>query len=348
VVGAAVVAGLAGVVAVLWVHVPALYASTPVEHGWAQAVALTRTGILTAGAALLALAGVLLNLLENRRNTNLTHTRELAEQAEARRANDLTHTRELYTAAVGQLGSDTLDVRLGGVYALERIATDSAADHRTVVEVLSAFVREHTTPGRPGTARRSSRHAVLPTPAERAGGATRTPARLDTDIQAALTVLGRLPTQAGVCRADLTGAHLGGAQLVGADLSGVRLGEVTLTGAYLFGRANLSGAWLYGADLSGAVLLGADLSGAQLSEADLTDAKLGAANLSGAQLGKTTFSGAQLYVANLNGAYLGGTDISRAIGLTQKQLDVTYGNGTTKLPAELARPVSWPEEEPFD
>jgi hypothetical protein len=51
-----------------------------------------------------------------------------------------------YTKAIEQLGSDKLDVRLGGIYALERIAKDSERDHPTVVEVLSAFVREHSDP----------------------------------------------------------------------------------------------------------------------------------------------------------------------------------------------------------
>lgn len=45
-----------------------------------------------------------------------------------------------YTAAIEQLGSDKLDIRLGGVYALERIARDSARDHPTVMDVLAAFV----------------------------------------------------------------------------------------------------------------------------------------------------------------------------------------------------------------
>jgi membrane protein implicated in regulation of membrane protease activity len=53
---------------------------------------------------------------------------------------------ERYTKAIEQLGSGKLDVRLGGIYALERIATDSERDHPTVVEVLSAFVREHSQP----------------------------------------------------------------------------------------------------------------------------------------------------------------------------------------------------------
>jgi hypothetical protein len=55
-----------------------------------------------------------------------------------------------YTKAIEQLGSDKLDVPIGGIYALERIARDSARDHSTVMEVLSTFVREHSAEKSPG------------------------------------------------------------------------------------------------------------------------------------------------------------------------------------------------------
>ena len=50
-----------------------------------------------------------------------------------------------YTKAIEQLGSDKgLDVRIGGIYALERIARDSPRDHPTIMEVLAAFIRDHS------------------------------------------------------------------------------------------------------------------------------------------------------------------------------------------------------------
>ena len=49
-----------------------------------------------------------------------------------------------YSRAIDQLGSDKVDVRTGGIYALERIATDSARDLPTVMAVLTAFIREHS------------------------------------------------------------------------------------------------------------------------------------------------------------------------------------------------------------
>ncbi|MEU8350260.1 hypothetical protein AB0C60_12225, partial [Streptomyces sp. NPDC048845] len=51
---------------------------------------------------------------------------------------------ERFTRAIDHLGSDTLDVRLGGIYALERVARNSPADRPTVTDILCAFVREHS------------------------------------------------------------------------------------------------------------------------------------------------------------------------------------------------------------
>ena len=46
--------------------------------------------------------------------------------------------------AVEQLGSDKLEVRLGGIYSLERISKESPDDYWTVMENLTAFVRERS------------------------------------------------------------------------------------------------------------------------------------------------------------------------------------------------------------
>ncbi len=248
--------GLVGLVVLagLWNKAPALYAQAK-DPG--AAVATTRAGILTAIAGFVAFTGVMLNVAETRRATELTRVRD--EQARAR--DRLTHERELaaqladrYTAAVTQLGSDTLDVRLGGLYALKRIAVDSPADHRTVVDVLSAFVREHTIPGRPGTLRRQ-RDRPAPADLPVAGGEPTSPAGLDTDLQAALTVLGRLPVRDGILHADLTGkTNLSNPLLArGATLTDADLVEATLIRTVLR-RADLTRAELIGADLAGADL----------------------------------------------------------------------------------------------
>lgn len=224
------------------------------------------------------------------------------------------HVTDRYTKAIEQLGSDRLDVRLGAIYGLERIMIDSERDHPTIVEVLAAFVREHS--------------RVLTTRANE----TEEDERFrfpdsETDVRAAVRVLGRRPegrTERG--RVDLTGAYLVGAFLMNTRLSGAILKE-----AYL-AKTNLSGADLSGADLSlaymtsavltDAVMIDADLAGADLNQArmicaDLTGANLNcatalAAELVGAKMAETIMSSADLTGADLAGADLTGADLTNA------------------------------------
>jgi uncharacterized protein YjbI with pentapeptide repeats len=60
---------------------------------------------------------------------------------------------ELYTKAVEQLGSDKAPVRLGGLYALERLAQASPELRQTIVDVICAYLRMPYTAPRPGVQR---------------------------------------------------------------------------------------------------------------------------------------------------------------------------------------------------
>jgi hypothetical protein len=144
--------------------------------------------------------------------------------------------------AVEQLGSEDLDVRIGGIQALERVACDSPADHAAVMETLAAFIREHSQPQWP--------------PPEPVGQVRERPLR--PDVQAAMTAIGRRPAERDTRPIDLTRADLADADLTGADLGGARL----------------TGADLTGADLTGASLADTDLTGADLTRTDLTRTEL--------------------------------------------------------------------------
>ena len=50
---------------------------------------------------------------------------------------------ERFTRAVDQLGNQNVDVRVGGIYALERIAKDSPPDRSAIQFLLAAFIRNH-------------------------------------------------------------------------------------------------------------------------------------------------------------------------------------------------------------
>jgi uncharacterized protein YjbI with pentapeptide repeats len=285
--------------------------------------------LITALAAIGALVFTSQSLRANQKQIELSEQGQLTER---------------FGKAVEQLGSNKLDVQLGGIYALERLARDSARDHPTVMEVLAAFVRTHA-------------------PATACSATPETPNGPTADVQAALTVVGRDAAHAqlserlnltdtcltraviignltganffaaDLSRASLRGADLSGASLYGADLIFADLGfadlthtvleradltnaflnDADLTGANLIraflndanlGRANLSYANLEGDDLSGADLTGANLTGANLTEANLNRANLAGANLTEANLAGATLAGATLAEANLTGAIL--------------------------------------------
>jgi uncharacterized protein YjbI with pentapeptide repeats len=219
-----------------------------------------------------------------------------------------------FSRAIEQLGSDKPDIRLGGIYALERLAWDSTRDHSTVMEVLTAFIRR-STPG--------------PCPAE--------PQSLDATTQAALTVVGRRNATidsrpldvANTClyRADLTRANLTNTNLTGADLTRANLTNTNLTGADLT-RANLSSAdltnfYLVGVNLTNANLVGADLTRANLSSANLTNFSLIGVNLTNADLNNTDLIDADLTNANLTNANLADADLADA-NLTDADLTGAY------------------------
>jgi Pentapeptide repeats (8 copies) len=162
-------------------------------------------------------------------------------------------------------------MRLGGIYALEWIATSSPGRRRTVASILTAYVRRHAA-WTAGPAQRARISGPLPTPL---ADLPRLEARAP-DIQAALTVLGRLvdpgeDMAAVVDRLQLFDTDLRGAFLVGANLQAALLGGSHLQGASLR-DANLRGAFLVYAQLSDVSLHGTDLRGADLRCAQLEEA----------------------------------------------------------------------------
>jgi hypothetical protein len=183
---------------------------------------------------------------------------------------------ERFTRAIDQFGSEDPTVRIGGIYALERIAADSPADHAVVMEVLASFLRE-----------------TVPVPSidePRAMSAIRS-ARPPADVQAAATVIGRrnvdndplhrqrCSPRGGPnfpCLIDLSRVDLSGAELAAANLDNVNLAS-----------AHLSGANLAFASLSGANLEFADLRFTNLRLADVTDAYMGYSVLGSTNLHQT-------------------------------------------------------------
>ncbi|HET7873369.1 MAG TPA: pentapeptide repeat-containing protein, partial [Terriglobales bacterium] len=163
---------------------------------------------------------------------------------------------ERFTRAIEQMGAvdasgkKNLEVRTGGIYAMERIANESKDDHWPAMEVLAAYVR--------GNAPR------VPAPLKPVQASAPSDARPASDVQTVLTVIARRSLQWEFARpvldlheTDLRGATLSQARLIRADLRASDLSAAKATEANLI-RADLRGADLSWTNLNGAQLTGAD------------------------------------------------------------------------------------------
>jgi uncharacterized protein YjbI with pentapeptide repeats len=274
-----------------------------------------------------------------------------------------------FNAAVGNLGSQSLDIRLGGIYALQRIMQDSARDHPTVVSVLAAFAQRHA-----GSSADSLKEPLdpeaIPTPEAdvRVAIAVLANRRLDrdrgtvvdlskTDLRG-LGFTGRAPiklpgvdlSDADLRSATLTGADLHKATLFNANLEAAHLDEANLRGANMSG-VSLPSTFLVGADLRRADMTCAgelvnpdtgevveqtdcvDLQYAMLEGADLRSAKMSHADLRNAFLSGADLRGADLAHSNLSNADLTDADF-RGAKLTDAKLKGAKRTGARGLPQE--------------
>jgi uncharacterized protein YjbI with pentapeptide repeats len=215
------------------------------------------------------------------RNADAANKNAEAANRNAEAANQKQIT-ERFSKAIEQLASDKPEVILGGIYTLERIARDSEPDQWTIMEVLTAFVRQNA----PIIKENESQS---PEDQEKF-------LKLRISIQACLTVIGERKYP------DLENKYI---DLTRVNISGFNLVQFKLKG-FNFTVADLFGATLTEADLTKAVLAGADLTGANLFRANLTEANLILANLTGADLKGADLKGAYLFRANLTGANLTG------------------------------------------
>jgi len=238
-----------------------------------------------------------------------------------------------------------IEVRVGAIYALERISQDSLRDHVAIMEILTAYLRQNSPADTaqpfkdPETgkemedwetsaadASEEDRKKHLDARHERLGRwfieskawrwAQELKAR--TDIQAAVQVLGRrTPDQRAMERSDdrygPDGYQLDLRQtnLQAVDISHLNFSKALLQNSRLEG-ANLFAARIEEAELLGAWMEGANLNGARMERAELSGARMEGADLSKARMEGADLIEARMEGTNLSGARMEGTDLMRA------------------------------------
>ncbi|HEX8984388.1 MAG TPA: pentapeptide repeat-containing protein [Bryobacteraceae bacterium] len=248
------------------------------------------TNILTTVAQIVGGALVLAGLYFTSRTVRISQEGQITER---------------FNKAIEHFGSDKLEIRLGGIYALARIARDSRKDHWPVMQVLCAFVRDRTANG--------------------------CPIRPAADVQAVLTVIGQRNQdwESEEQSLDLNGAHL-----AGADFRYARLDRAGFSGA------DLSRADFWGASLRHAEFVGCDLTEARLREADLESANLTAARLDNATVRNSSIRGASLLGASLEGTSLLGADLRGSLYTTRQQFASAIVGEDTHLPDFATGPAA--------
>jgi uncharacterized protein YjbI with pentapeptide repeats len=240
---------------------------------------------------------------------------------------------ERFTQGIKQLGDDKLEVRIGGIYALAKIAEDSDIYYWPIIEILAAYVRKNapwtTTEAsesgedsdheedlehmslrrRLAYAMKLDKSATSRRWQHAEAGEGRSHQHKQLDIQAILYILRNLYKLRDCKHPNDNGEdfiRLTDTDLRYADLREMHLERARLRGANLK-EARLGSAHLSEARLRNTIFVKADLEKAQLQDADLEQAILCKAELQGANL-----QGADLERANLQGANLQGANLRKA------------------------------------
>jgi hypothetical protein len=235
---------------------------------------------------------------------------------------------ERFTRAVDQLGNEKIEIRVGGIYALERIANESNKDYWQIMEILTAYVRINAqylhSNGKLEFLKKQyhvKRNLQNILEDEKNN-------QIKPDIKAILTFIRENKYSFTYNNnLDLNRAYLPYANLRKANLE----------------YAMLQGAFLANANLNKAHLKTAYLFGAILPYAELTEANLEGSFLSGADMEEANFEG-----ANLNKADLEDTNLKGAINLTPDQLSNVKTLYCAKLDEELGKQLKEKYPEKYD
>lgn len=229
---------------------------------------------------------------------------------------------ERFTRAVDQFGAydhvgkPALEIRLGGIYALERIANESDKYYWPIMEILTAYVRKNS-----NVDDHLSEKALIIEPIsiesqsnESTQHEIKKYKKISLDIDAVLNVLGKhehVDKNGDYMGLYLRGIYLKSITLTSAHLEGANFADACFENATLL-NIHFEKAFLAGTNFKGAALINAHFKGSYLSEANLTNADLSNADLSEAIFEKATLIGTNLAGADLEGTNLTGANLEYA------------------------------------
>ena len=230
---------------------------------------------------------------------------------------------DAFTKAVELLGHENVAVRLGGIYALGRLARETKSEHPKIMDIVAAYIRQ------------GSKDYAKMLVAKAAGvewdkkeGAK----MLDDDLLAApgdlenvVAKIENMPIDLEAAIAVIRERDVASDKKLGAD-------------GFLF---DLSNSYMKNVDFSNTSLRRVNLSDCQIhggifTKTDLSGAIMVKSNFAGSDFAKACFRDAQM-----KGVILDDADLAQAKGLTQAQIDSTTSGGGTMLPPSIKEPDDW-------
>lgn len=197
---------------------------------------------------------------------------------------------ERYSRAISMLSSDKVDERLGGIYSLEQIMREAASEHDVILEVLTAFIREHSAERLRVVPPNVTLHPDDIEPPDEFDGPDR---MIAGDIQAALDVVCRRPKRRESVRLDFSNANLEGANLHLGQLDNALFYNTVLW------RASFGAASLNGATFNQCTGWKVNFSYAQLGNVRFLNSTFPRCNIYGAKLFNVGFNEVNLADSNL-------------------------------------------------
>ncbi len=186
-----------------------------------------------------------------------------------------------------EITAPNIEVRIGAIYALERIAKLNLDEHIQIMEILCAYVRENA-------------KALSLTPTEDLISRP----KIRGDIQTALTVIGRRKTH----QREKEKNEKFALNLSNSDLSGADLENADLAGALLI-KCRIEAAFMPNADLTGAKLLGSLLNHTNFDRTLMRGTRLDNAIINRPKVRSGGMS-ESITMANIESLSVAGADIS--------------------------------------
>ena len=230
-----------------------------------------------------------------------------------------------------------IEVRLGALYALERISQDSLRDHVQIMEILCAYIRYNSP--LPDKKIEIDQLSKQKPPRE--------------DIQAALNIIGRRDRGInGKNRIKKEAAEGYRINLSECNLFSAQLNNANLNGA-IFHDTRMERVTIKNTKLIGSEFIFTSMRWIDIRDTDLSDSYIFTSDMSRGSIRDSIFTRAQLEILDLEHTFIktakiiavqsNRSNFSTSTEITQDQLDQMFcGIGVT-ISYDLIRPLHWPD-----